>query len=167
MADTFLAWYQRHLDLLQQERNIEIEETSLLLSKCSPRLLEQKGLALLNLSVSSLSIGLGGRSLVELERPAAYHTSQSLPPHTIRPGDLARLTEPSSEKPSKSKKDVQKQEIDGVVSKVTETKIVLAVQTRNDTSDDFDIPQRCHLVKLANDATFDRYASTLIDLASS
>lgn len=32
-------------------------------------------------------------SLVELERPSAYHISQLFPPHTFRPGDIAKIEE--------------------------------------------------------------------------
>lgn len=92
----------RQHTLLSRERGAEIERTSLLLTNCAPKLLEQKGLALGNLGVVSAGIGLGGKTcviyykqwgminsaskyrLVELERPAAFHSSQVFPPHTFR-----------------------------------------------------------------------------------
>lgn len=77
--------------LCLQERMAEVEQSSLLLSACSPKLLEQKGLALLGLGISNVQIGLGGKSLIELERPLAYHSSPVFPPHTFRPGDIARV----------------------------------------------------------------------------
>ena len=40
---TFLT---RHLELLVLERQAEIEQTSLLASNCSPKLLEKRGLAI-------------------------------------------------------------------------------------------------------------------------
>lgn len=99
---------QRHL--LDAERESDLERSSLVLTSCGPKLLELKGLALNNLGVVSVSIGLGGKrfislvsirpwdlilrsslSLIELERPAAYHTSQIFPPHTFRE---ARLNSP-------------------------------------------------------------------------
>ena len=87
--------------LLEREREAEIERSSLLLSNCGPKLLEQKGLSLGGLGIVSVNIGLGGktyafpplsvptlisakRRLVELERPAAYHSSSVFPPHTFR-----------------------------------------------------------------------------------
>ena len=96
------SFIDRHLDLLSQERDAEIGRTSLVFSKCGPKLLEQKGLALNGLGVASIGIGLGNktciftffhvarthsfekRRLVELERPSAYHTVTTLPPHTFR-----------------------------------------------------------------------------------
>jgi hypothetical protein len=40
------AFLSRHLDLLVAERQAEIDQTSLLASKCSPKLLEKRGLAI-------------------------------------------------------------------------------------------------------------------------
>ena len=64
--DQTIAFIQRHRTLLAREREAEIERSSLLLSNCGPKLLEQKGLALGGLGVSSIRIGLGGKSCVAL-----------------------------------------------------------------------------------------------------
>lgn len=45
------AFIARHRILLLREREEEVERSSLLLSKCGPKLLEQKGLALSRLPV--------------------------------------------------------------------------------------------------------------------
>lgn len=55
------AFIDSQISLLQQERDTEVEESNLLLSNCAPKLLEKKGLALLNLSVANVQVGLGGR----------------------------------------------------------------------------------------------------------
>lgn len=55
------AFLNRHKQLLELERKAEEEQTRLLNSKCSPSLLEQRGLALNGLGVSGISIGLGGK----------------------------------------------------------------------------------------------------------
>ena len=62
--DDILAFLHRHRTLLADERAAEIERSALLLSNCGPKLLEQKGLALLSLGVSSISVGLGGKTCV-------------------------------------------------------------------------------------------------------
>lgn len=56
------AFLSRHQELLQAEREEEEEQTRLLNTNCSPKLLEQKGLALGSLGVSSISVGLGGKT---------------------------------------------------------------------------------------------------------
>lgn len=62
--DQLSAFIARQHQLLDRERNAEIERTSLLLSNCPPKLLEQKGLCLAGLGVSSIGIGLGGKTCV-------------------------------------------------------------------------------------------------------
>ena len=90
-------------------------------------------------------------SLVELERPTAYHSTPTFPPHTLkwlyiytfldnlayesnRPGDLARIEENiSSSGPSKKATKIKKPEdaatkpkaAEGVVYKVTAISIIL------------------------------------------
>lgn len=55
------AFITQHQHLLQLERQAEEEQTRLLNSNCSPKLLEQRGLALGGLGVSNISVGLGGK----------------------------------------------------------------------------------------------------------
>ncbi|KAG6849713.1 hypothetical protein H0H93_006096 [Arthromyces matolae] len=152
--------------LLKKERDAEIERSSLLLTNCGPKLLEQKGLSLGGLGVASVNIGLGGKTLVELERPAAYHTSQTFPPHSFRPGDLARIEPNVSSTAKKTKKPVEKEDArgdqpEGVVYKVSDTRIVVAVDMSDASSEDIDLPERCRLVKLANSVTYDRMEKAL------
>jgi DNA polymerase alpha-associated DNA helicase A len=56
------AFLSKHQQLLKLERDEEEEQTRLLNSNCSPKLLEQRGLALGSLGVSSISVGLGGKT---------------------------------------------------------------------------------------------------------
>ncbi|KAG1859983.1 AAA domain-containing protein [Suillus tomentosus] len=168
------AFICRHRELLSKERNAEIERTALLLTNCGPKLLEQKGLALGSLSVVGINIGLGGKTLVELERPTAFHTSQLFPPHNFRPGDLARIEEnvssnTTAKKSAKSKKATSagaesSHTAEGVVYKVSDTRIVIAVDSSDSRSDDLDLPERCRVLKLANSVTYDRMDKALSQL---
>ena len=56
------AFIDRQRVLLSKEREAEIERTSLLLSNCGPKLLEQKGLSLGALGIANVNIGLGGKT---------------------------------------------------------------------------------------------------------
>lgn len=67
------AFIARHRELLKREREAEIERTSLLLSNCAPKLLEQKGLALCGLGTTSVGIGLGGKTY------ASFHACLNYP----------------------------------------------------------------------------------------
>ncbi|KAJ3850391.1 P-loop containing nucleoside triphosphate hydrolase protein [Lentinula lateritia] len=148
-----LAFIDRQKLLLTRERDAEVERSSLLLSNCGPRLLEQKGLALLGLGIHEVKIGLGGKTLIELERPSAYHTNPTFPPHNLRTGDLARIEANITTKSKRqASTDTKDSTVEGVVYKVSDTRIVLAV----DSEDDLGLPERCRLVKLANSITYDR-----------
>lgn len=71
---------------------------------------------------------------MELERPAAYHTSPIFPPHTFRNGDLARI-EPNvvaaTKKPSKKAAaggtEAKGQQVEGVVYRVGIAMLCLSV----------------------------------------
>ncbi|KAL1725364.1 P-loop containing nucleoside triphosphate hydrolase protein [Schizophyllum commune] len=161
MATSNLSKFiERQRQLLSAERQAEIERSSLLLSNCGPKLLEQKGLALLNLGVASINIGLGGKTLVELERPSAHHSSPIFPPHTLRTGDLARIeanvtSTQKTKGPSKKQASTTESKgkvAEGVVYKMSDTRVTVAV----DMDEELDLPDRLRLVKLANNVTYDR-----------
>ncbi|EAL19401.1 hypothetical protein CNBH0940 [Cryptococcus deneoformans B-3501A] len=158
------AFLNRHKQLLELERKAEEEQTRLLNSKCSPSLLEQRGLALNGLGVSGISIGLGGKSLIELHRPLAYHTSPALPPHTFRPGDPVRIeahvATTSGKIKGKKRESEDEGAVEGVVYRVGPEKVVVAVNE----SKEIDLPERLRLLKLANSVTFDRMEKTLAHL---
>lgn len=61
-----LTFIDKHMLLLSQERDAEIERTSLVISKCGPKLLEQKGLALNGLGIASIGVGLGNKTCVRM-----------------------------------------------------------------------------------------------------
>ncbi|KAK0498765.1 P-loop containing nucleoside triphosphate hydrolase protein [Armillaria luteobubalina] len=127
--------------LLAQERSAEIQRSSLLLSNCGPKLLEQKGLSLAGLGVVAVNVGLGGKTL------AIY--SDQLP----RPGDLARV---ETNVTANSTQKKAKKSLKAVVYKISDTRIVIATDP-SDSSDDLDLPERCRVLKIANSVTYDRY----------
>lgn len=60
-ANQLTVFINRQRVLLNRERDAEIEQSALLLTNCGPKLLEQKGLAILGLGVVSVNVGLGGK----------------------------------------------------------------------------------------------------------
>ncbi|KJA25231.1 hypothetical protein HYPSUDRAFT_64818 [Hypholoma sublateritium FD-334 SS-4] len=159
--DDLRIFIDRQRALLAKERDAEIERSSLLLSNCGPKLLEQKGLSVGGLGVVGMNIGLGGKTLVELDRPSAYHASPVFPPHSLRPGDLARIEAHVSstiaiKKPKSASTTTKGSLVEGVVYKVSDTRIVVAVDSSESSTEDLDLPERCRVLKLANSATYDR-----------
>jgi DNA polymerase alpha-associated DNA helicase A len=59
--EELIAFFERERYLLQVERDEEIKRSALILSGCSARLLEVRGLALIGLGVVGINIGLGGK----------------------------------------------------------------------------------------------------------
>lgn len=132
--DQIRAFLLRLVALVQAEAIADATESSLLFSNCSVKLLELKGLALSGLSVSKTSIGLGGKTLIELERSLAYHAAALFPPHSFRPGDIVSVvnhaaTRAGSQKVKrdKDKDNEDSKELEGVVYKVSDLKVVIAI----------------------------------------
>lgn len=86
-------------------------------------------------------------SLIELERPSAHHATPEFPPHLFRPGDIAAIAEHSTTTTGKGKKPAKdslaSKDIEGVVYKVSDQKIVIAVKQNDSTSEELDLPERC------------------------
>lgn len=55
------AFIDSQLDLVANERKLEVEETARLLSACSPAQLQKRGVALVGLRIASMRTGLGGK----------------------------------------------------------------------------------------------------------
>jgi len=166
---TLRSWFDGHTKLLRLERASEKEEFDLLTSEKVKRgqtkLLERMGISIGALGVRSTNIGLGGKTIVELERPAQYHTDPKLPYHVLRSGVPVGIIDHlvGASKPSKknSAPHDKLQVIEGVVSKVSETCIAVTIGSLKDDSDQLELPARCRLIKLADTATFDRLEQTM------
>ncbi|KAJ9095628.1 hypothetical protein QFC21_005499 [Naganishia friedmannii] len=137
------AFLSRHLDLLASERQAEIDQTSLLASNCSQRLLEKRGLAIGSLGVASVSVGLGGKTTGD---PARLEANPS------NANTSAKKKGKSSGDGKSSDKNVDDEGVEGVIAKVTTERITLSV----DSSKDLELSERLRLLKLANSGTFDR-----------
>jgi DNA polymerase alpha-associated DNA helicase A len=55
------AFIESQIDLVANERKLEVEETARLLSACSPAQLQKRGVALVALRITSMRTGLGGK----------------------------------------------------------------------------------------------------------
>lgn len=148
------AHLHRTLELLAFERDIDLAQTSLLASKASPKLLESRGLAILGLHVSSLSVGLGGKTLVELERwmkgPFPSHEFRNGDTCEILGNDSATKTSTGLPKGGKGKEREKEKDLDsqkknpGVIYRVHEDKIVIALDSQGDNEEP-SLPERCRL----------------------
>ena len=138
------AFAQTQLHLISQEQQTEVAENQLLLSSSPPSILARVGLAVLNLTVQSLRTGLGGRTVVELGLdPAVTSTTNDLPAHGIRTGDIVRVSE--QPKGSAKKRDVEAlrgKGVEGVVTRVGERAVWVAVgkEGASGSGEDAEVP---------------------------
>lgn len=171
------AFFTTQLSLLKAEQASEVAETTLLLSEAPPAVLARAGLGVVNLTISSLKTGLGGRTVIELAVDSAYtstnvkngdksassRSEDALPEHGIRSGDIVRVSEmPKSSAKRKDIADLKIRGIEGVVTRVGERALWVAAGKSNNenNNDDSDVDalasSRLWVVKLANDVTYKR-----------
>ncbi|KAI9208347.1 P-loop containing nucleoside triphosphate hydrolase protein [Polychytrium aggregatum] len=147
------------IKLVQEEKQCEIEEVAFLNSKFPATLLQRYGLALLNLRVSGLRTGLGGKCIVDFEPVQGGECR--LPPHKFRPGDIVGVGQQASKQSTKSssqKGDKEQPDINasGIVYKVQDQRITLAF------TDDFDVEfDKFRILKLANNITYERMTEAM------
>jgi ATP-dependent RNA/DNA helicase IGHMBP2 len=124
--------------LLEAERRAEVEDAMRLQAALSPAELESRGLSLLRLRVADESAGLGGRTVLSLERIAGGE----LPAHRFQPGDIARILcrRTGPEEPT------------GVVSRVTTRRIAVALDEPPEDA----LEEPIRLDRAANDLTWRR-----------
>ncbi|OQS07379.1 DNA polymerase alpha-associated DNA helicase A [Thraustotheca clavata] len=130
-------WLDSARDILQQERQAEIEQSKLendtLPVQLNPNVL-------LNLILSSASTGLFGRTVLVLK----LSFDRVLPSHHFGIGDLVQLSILTTTSTDESPK--------GIVTKVQENAITLAFEDLDDS--DIYLNQSLRLDRLVNDATY-------------
>lgn len=139
------AFAHTQLSLLGAEQTAEVAETTLLLSDSPPTTLARAGLAILNLIPISQRTGLGGKTVLELGLDPAIASAETggsdLPQHAIRTGDIVRLSEqPSGAAKKKVMTEMRRKGAEGVVTKVGERAVWVALGKGSGSEEDVDIP---------------------------
>uniref|UniRef100_A0A672G9Y0 DNA-binding protein SMUBP-2 n=1 Tax=Salarias fasciatus TaxID=181472 RepID=A0A672G9Y0_SALFA len=140
------------LELLQEEREAEIEENRLWQENVSPKDLQNKGVCLLKLQIGSQSTGLYGRTVLVLE-PRKHLGFSSLPSNSFGPGDIAGLYDTAG-------CTAASQITTGIVTRVSQTSVSVAFDELKDGFS-FDTDAQYNLLKLANDVTYKRMKQAL------
>ncbi|SAL98729.1 hypothetical protein [Absidia glauca] len=153
------AFIDHQVQLVQEEKRIDVEDTQKLLSSYSPIQLQKRGMALLGLRVTAMRTGLGGKSLIDLELGQSNRQIPTFPTHKITTGDIIGLDEYKKDKPSKKAAPWS-----GVVLRVTDTRITVALSQDMDEDLPPEVQDRCQIVKLANNVTYERMIKGLEQL---
>ncbi|XP_054632106.1 DNA-binding protein SMUBP-2 [Dunckerocampus dactyliophorus] len=140
------------LELLQEEREAEIEETRVWQENISLKDLQNKGVCLLKLQIASQSTGLYGRTVIVLE-PRKHLGLSSLPSNNFGPGDIAGLYDSGG---CSATSHIST----GIVTRVSQASISVAFDDSKDGLS-FDTDALYSLLKLANDVTYKRMKRAL------
>ncbi|KAL7402327.1 hypothetical protein ABVT39_013257 [Epinephelus coioides] len=149
---TVEQFVSKTLELLQEEREAEIEETRIWQENISLKDLQNKGVCLLKLQIGSQSTGLYGRTVVILE-PRKHLGFSSLPSNNFGPGDIVGLYDTGG-------CTAASQIGTGIVTRVSQTSISVAFDDSKDGLN-FDTDALYNLLKLANDVTYKRMKNAL------
>ncbi|KAG7874381.1 hypothetical protein KL938_004996 [Ogataea parapolymorpha] len=184
MSQTNVDLSCQFLESLAVERQESFDQTSELISRASPKNLSANGLAVLNLSVSNVRTGIGGKQIVELVPHASIAGKENAAIQTgdFKTGDIVKLDKYSSDvntkklRNSSKKKDVEDGEetsvqIDGVVVLVSERQINIALNYDSMTAEGAKIEEKVYslynsdakvwLVQVDNEITYNRMESTM------
>ncbi|XP_032213741.1 DNA-binding protein SMUBP-2 isoform X3 [Mustela erminea] len=145
------SFVTKHLDLLELERDAEVEERRSWQENISLRELQSRGVCLLKLQVSSQRTGLYGRLLVTLE-PRRCVAAAVLPSNSFTSGDIVGLYDEGSQLAT------------GILTRITQRSVTVAFDESHDFQLNLDREQTYRLLKLANDVTYKRLKKALITL---
>ncbi|XP_048112394.1 DNA-binding protein SMUBP-2 [Alosa alosa] len=140
------------LELLQEEREAEIEETRLLQENVSLKHLQHKGVCLLKLQIGSQRTGLYGRLLIIFE-PRKSIGASVLPSNSFGPGDIVGLYDAEG--------CSQRSQLGtGVVTRVTQSSVAVAFDESQDGLN-LNSDGLFNIMKVANDVTYRRLTCAL------
>ncbi|XP_055987761.1 DNA-binding protein SMUBP-2 [Sorex fumeus] len=142
----------RQLELLELERDAEVEERRSWQESVSPRELQSRGVCLLKLQVSGQRTGLYGRLLVTLEPRRGG--APVLPSNSFTSGDIVGLYEAQGDSPLAT----------GTLTRITSRCVTVAFDESQDFQLSCDQEHSYRLLKLANDVTYRRLKKALIAL---
>ncbi|XP_032735590.1 DNA-binding protein SMUBP-2 [Lontra canadensis] len=145
------SFVTKQLDLLELERDAEVEERRSWQENISPKELQSRGVCLLRLQVSSQRTGLYGRLLVTLE-PRRCVAAAVLPSNSFTSGDIVGLYDEGSQLAT------------GILTRITQRSVTVAFDESHDFRLSLDREQTYRLLKLANDVTYKRLKKALITL---
>ncbi|XP_071955518.1 DNA-binding protein SMUBP-2-like [Antedon mediterranea] len=149
---------KKQIGLINLERREEIEETRAFQENLPLKELQQKGVCLLKLHITSQFTGLYGRKLVVFEAPQTTNDG-CLPTNSFSPGSIVGVS------PSGGGDNSGASQLSGIVSRVTDKLITVAFDAGEDVVS-LDDTLTYRLTILANDVTYRRIKQALSNLES-
>ncbi|XP_062041322.1 DNA-binding protein SMUBP-2 [Lepus europaeus] len=154
MAAAVESFVTKQLDLLELEREAEVEERRSWQESLSLKELQSRGVCLLRLRVSGRRTGLYGRLLVTFE-PGKCISAGELPSNSFASGDIVGLYDTASD---------GGQLATGILTHLTQKSVTVAFDEGHDLQLGLDRDGSYRLLKLANDVTYKRLRKALLTL---
>lgn len=152
MASTAVeSFVTKQLELLELERDAEVEERRSWQENISLKELQSRGVCLLKLQVSSQRTGLNGRLLVTFE-PRRSVSAGVLPSNSFTSGDIVGLYDEGGQLAT------------GILTQITQKSVTVAFDESHGFQLSLDQENSYRLLKLANDVTYKRLKKALITL---
>ncbi|KAM9660349.1 DNA-binding protein SMUBP-2 [Trichechus inunguis] len=151
---TVESFVTKQLDLLELERDAEVEERRSWQESISLKELQSRGVCLLKLQVSSQRTGLYGRLLATFE-PRRCGSAAVLPSNSFTSGDIVGLYDAANE---------GSQLATGILTRVTQKSVTVAFDDSHDFQLSLEREKSYRLLKLANDVTYKRLKKALLAL---
>ncbi|XP_039091327.1 DNA-binding protein SMUBP-2 [Hyaena hyaena] len=145
------SFVSKQLDLLELERDAEVEERRSWQENVSPKELQSRGVCLQKLWVSSQRTGLYGRLLLTLE-PRRCAPAAELPSNSFTSGDIVGLYDEGGQLAT------------GILTRITPRSVTVAFDESHDFQLSLDTEPAYRLLKLANDVTYKRLKKALVTL---
>uniref|UniRef100_A0A667HTP7 Immunoglobulin mu DNA binding protein 2 n=1 Tax=Lynx canadensis TaxID=61383 RepID=A0A667HTP7_LYNCA len=137
------SFVSKQLDLLELERDAEVEERRSWQENISLKELQSRGVCLLKLQVSSQRTGLYGRLLVTFE-PRRCTSATALPSNSFTSGDIVGLYDEGGQLAT------------GILTRIMQRSVTVAFDESHDFQLSLDRECAYRLLKLANDVTYKR-----------
>ncbi|KAI5951393.1 hypothetical protein KGF54_004467 [Candida jiufengensis] len=161
-----MSLFNKFKDEILKEQEEDVTQTTKYLDSYPPKKLAQLGYAILNLVVSNIRTGIGGKTIIELQLDKSISNGE-IDTSTMKTGDIVKIAKMIKESKKKPKDDQEELAIEAVVIKVTNQQVILSVEgsiddekilsiynNTNDTS-------KLWIVKLANSITYKRMITTM------
>lgn len=146
---------ERFLKAIELEQNADSQLTDFYLERFPPKKLAKMGFAILNLLVSGMRTGLGGKTLLDLTPDPAF--SKEVSAGSLKVGDIVKLERMGAE---------EKKPLEGVILRIEGKGVTVAVEEAaeddtlslyNNTNDS----ARVWIVQLSNTATYKRMTQAM------
>lgn len=161
-----MSLFSKFKAAILKEQEEDVAQTTEYINAYPPKKLAQMGLAVINLNISNMRTGIGGKTILELQLDNAI-SNGDLSSASMKTGDIVRIDKMTKAKKKDEESKEKDESIEAVVVKVSNLTITVSVDESagddkvlnyyNNTNDS----TRIWIVKLSNSITYKRMITTM------